>query len=116
MEIDLSKAQLDEWELGIAKGILKRDGTLYKSRPKNAPGETQYVWRMVAFFISPEARHQCIPASAEFYLPDQFWYGEKAWDQRRELVAKLTRIVDAIVDVVPVEQRHGVMAWGRAFG
>lgn len=68
-------------------------------------GETAYIWRMVAFYVSPKRQHHCMPVTADFDLPaDDF-------DTRRELAERLDDIVDKIVDTVPKEQWYGVARW-----
>jgi len=91
-----------EW----ASKIAHKDGTLRATRPSLSldDGQAAYVWRMVVFYVSPRREHQCMPVVADFWLPQQ------NRDQVRE---KLDRIVDQIVDAVPVSQWHGVQAWGR---
>jgi len=68
-------------------------------------GETAYVWRMVAFYISPINQHHCMPVMADCDLPaDDF-------DERMALAKELDKVVDKIVNTVPVEQWHGVARW-----
>lgn len=79
--------------------ISKRD-TLYASKPKKATGDQQYVWRMVAFCISPYGPNACMPMTADFnvqvptnYLivaPLDYVAAQKAklTDQDREYIAR----------------------------
>ena len=105
MKIDIAAAELTTEQRQIARGIVNRSGNLYKSRPTNKSGDTQYVWRMVAFFVSPVRAHQCMPVMAEFYI------GERDWDKRRARTKELDQIVDAVVNAVPVEEWNGVRRW-----
>ena len=105
MKLDISAAELNDEQRKIAEQIVTRSGNLYKSRPTNKPGDVQYVWRMVAFFVSPVNAHQCMPVMAEFYI------NERDWDKRRERTKALDEIVDAVVNAVPVEQWNGVRRW-----
>lgn len=73
-------------------------------------GEVQYVWRMVAFFISSNPQHHCMPVCADFYLP----YAD--YQQRRQRSKELDLLVDAIVDTVAPANWHGVARWSRALG
>jgi len=72
-------------------------------------GRAAYIWRMVAFQISTNHRHHCMPCTADFDLP-----GTCA-ESRAEAKA-LDDVVASIVDSVPKEQWHGVLRWGRAYG
>jgi len=135
--LDLSKtaAWPEEWQR-IAKAIIGRGGRIRASKPtlprkvrKAAPdtvtgsryvyaddagrlaGQAAYVWRMVAFQVSPHAEHQCMPVTATFYLEDQGSYeADRAEEKRLDEIAK------AIVDLIPPREWHGIQRWGRAFG
>jgi len=97
-----------------AETIIRKDRTLRASKPKVIQGDRNsgnaaYIWRMVAFYISPRQQHQCMPVCAEFDL-------QMDYSERREAVVKLDNIIQEIVDCVPQSQQHGVMRWGQAFG
>lgn len=72
-------------------------------------GRAAYIWRMVAFQISPNPKHQCVPVCADFDLPGDF-------DSRRQESRYCDCIVNEIVNAVPKNQWHGVIRWGQAFG
>jgi hypothetical protein len=74
------------------------------------PGEVMYVWRMVAFAISTNPKHHCLPMCADFDV--------RIADYRERLARtrELDLIADAIVDTVPPSLWHGVARWSRAFG
>lgn len=38
---------------------------------KPADGPAAYIWRMVAFIVSPNPQHHCVPAMADFYIRDE---------------------------------------------
>ena len=115
--------------LAYANRITKEDGTLRASKPpmsyrlvRNHRGNmvreydlqdasAAYVWRYVAFYVSPNPTHQCIPTMAYFDLP--FDEPSEADTYVKDV---LNPIIDAIVDAVPVSQWHGVRRWGQAFG
>jgi hypothetical protein len=79
-------------------------GPMYK-RLKIEGGETAYIWRMVAFYVSPISQHHCMPVMADCDLPaDDF-------DKRMKLAKELDKIVDKIVDTVPKDQWYGVARW-----
>lgn len=116
---------------GIVAGKGKNEGLLRASKPKieyvledqyykgvklsplrrpTAPsGYVAYLWRMVAFFISPVPQHQCMPCLAFCDLPEQN-------DERRAKEKELDALADRIVDTFPKEQWKGVIRWGQALG
>ena len=100
--------------------IRKSDQTLRKSKPKvtddPATGRAAYVWRMLAFYLSPERRHQCIPTTADFDLPAYGDDGRWSSAAAREMAKELDSLVDAILNEIPKTEWHGVQRWGRAFG
>lgn len=115
--IDLSKSGLTGRDLEIAQRCLRRDGTLRASKPDpKKDGEAAYVWRLVAYYISPNPKHHCNPCSHDFDLPDIYWKGEGARERRRAREAELKTVIDAMCDCVPKTQWHGVRRWGRALG
>ena len=107
--INLDNVELTQEEIALAVQILKKNGSLYASKPGKANGEAKYLWRMVAFGISPVRQHHCIPVMAEFDLdgtPQEVRIRSKELD---ELAIRLER-------AVPVEERYGTLSWGRALG
>lgn len=72
-------------------------------------GESAYIWRMVAFYTSPNSKHHCMPCTAEMDLPSRF-------GERKELIRRLDQIVKGIVDAIPPLNQYGVHRWGRALG
>jgi len=106
---------LEGEELEVARLITRSNGSLRASKPDLRKGDEHrraaYVWRMVAFSVSPIRAHHCMPVCAEFYLPTRC--GEEG---HRELVKHLDDIANAIVNTVPKAEWHGVIRWGQAFG
>lgn len=117
--IDLSKLSNDSRE--YAEKISK-NGILRASKPKVnkedfKSGCAAYVWRMVAFQISTNPKHHCMPCTAEFDI--ELRTSDGRWDVRgvheyTKLV--LDPIVSSIVDAVPKSEWHGIKRWGQAFG
>ena len=104
---------MTEEELVIVQAILRSDGTLRASKPQHKDvqgGRAAYVWRMVAFQVSPHPRHHCLPMAAEFDLKDE------DWDNRREVIKQLDNLVKRVVDAVPMQGWHGIHRWTRAMG
>lgn len=93
----------------MVRRIQGRGGRLRSSKPKG-DGEAAYVWRMVAFQISPVGAHQCMPVTADFDIK------ERDYKARRAITNQLDEVVKQIVDGVPRDQWYGVRRWGRAFG
>jgi hypothetical protein len=122
---------LDSADIDLVRGIVNsRTGELRASKPElpdkvkvqsghydyvtesdARKGMTAYIWRMVAFEVSPHRQHQCMPICADFDLPDCGGHSE-----RRNLSNRLDEIVKAVVDSVPMNEWHGVIRWGNAFG
>lgn len=122
--IDLSLVDLIPSEMEIAKHVIKSSkanpmsGPLRATKPK-VDGEASYVWRMVAFQISPISQHHCMPVCADFDLPRQYWdrkINPNCHDDRRARIKELDKIADVIVNSVPKQQWHGIRRWGRALG
>jgi hypothetical protein len=132
INLDTLKAILPAADYELVVGIVatqgKNKGRLRASKPnvtRTASGKTSwgspmyvpdlkegctaYIWRMVAFSISPVSQHQCLPMLADFDLPLQ-------GDECREMVKRLDAIADIVVKSVPVTQHHGTLRWGNALG
>jgi hypothetical protein len=77
--------------------------------PRKASGEIAYVWRMVAFQVSPIGQHQCLPMTADFNL-------QGTCEERRQRAKELDSITDQITNTIPKAQHYGTMRWGRIFG
>ena len=114
MKLDLTLTNLEGEDLEIAQSILKRNGDLYKSRPKKASGDAQYVWRMVAFALSDNPQHWCIPVTADLYLSDTYW--DLSFKAKSDYRDRLNKIVEEVVDTVPVLEQPGTRRWAGAFG
>lgn len=129
-------------QLAIANKIVGRGGRLRSTKPKD-DGGAAYVWRMVAFFISPNPQHHCIPIGADFDITDVDYahrpevyvprleteddketvagWDQKTWDcmnrgaKRRAFIKEeLDPIMDKIVDAVPGNRRYGLNRWRHA--
>lgn len=83
-------------------------------RPHRYPdaigGKAAYVWRMVAFTVSPKPAHHCMPCTADFDLPEEDCHA------RRAMTKELDVLVDRIVASVPKSEWHGITRWGQVFG
>lgn len=131
--IDLSKIDLTAEERQIAerilnKGYLRASKPTIKyskvtrpcsftgkmkeySEPDSIGGRAAYVWRMVAFTISPIGKHHCMPCTADFDLPCSGNY-----EERRALAKEMDELANKIIAAVPRDQHYGTKRWARAFG
>lgn len=95
----------NEWETSILKEITTKGHLKASLNCRKASGVAYYVWRIVAFSVSPVPAHSCMPVTADFYI-------KMDWDERRKYIKEtLDPLVDRIVDSVPKLQWHGVMRW-----
>lgn len=134
-KIDLSKCNLTSEEYKLCQGIINsRTGELRASKPPVPrmvqskevdqygihnydyanetdadQGRTAYIWRMVAFMVSPISAHHCMPCTADFDVPGHY-------DERREEAKRLDLIVDKIVDSISPREWHGVARWAGLIG
>jgi hypothetical protein len=111
LNLSLLRQHLSADDFALVQAIVKRDGTLRASKPEKACGEAKYLWRMVAFAISPEPRHHCMPMMAFCDLPGR--YGS---DEYRAAEARCSAIEKVVVAATPKSQQHGVQRWASAFG
>jgi len=116
----LREQQLTPEQVSIVRRIIsgqgKNKGRLRASKPmvdRTDPlsGKAAYVWRMVAFAISPIGQHQSMPVTAEWDLPD--WKDREA---RKVMVKELDALADKVIDSVPKGEWHGIKRWGIALG
>jgi hypothetical protein len=96
-----SKPKL-EWE------AYEKDGRKLR-RPTLKTGSVAFLWRMVAFAISPVYKHHCLPIMADFDLP--YSYGTPEYKALRDRLQALADKVEA--SILP-GQRHGTVRWARA--
>lgn len=112
-----------ECEREIFRMIIKRDGTLKSAKPcptKKHPesdpmlGYARYVWRHVAFMVSSEPRHHCMPCTDTFDMHDAVdesgrWSSRKA----REFTDDLESLVRLITNAIPLSRQHGANRWTK---
>jgi hypothetical protein len=119
--INFETLSLSAEQMEIVKACLGRQNRLRSAKPKNN-GFAAYVWRMVAFQISSNRQHHCMPMTADFDLPQEYWGRgvdgtcTESANKRREKIKELEIIVDAMVNSVPKNQWKGVIRWGQALG
>lgn len=114
--IDFSK--IPDESLEIAKAIFKADGTLYRTKPKKegVTGDCKYVWREVAFHISTNPQHHCMPVTScfdlETYDENGKWSSRLASIREQELKVHIKNILNA----VPLKDQPGTRRWLKALG
>lgn len=101
--------------------VVKKNGQIRATKPKvdeskYVTGKAAYVWRMVAFLVSPNPVHQCMPMNADFDLPAYDKDGKWHYPIAHKMGEDLKYIEDAIVNAVPKDQWHSVHRWAKAFG
>lgn len=129
MKIDLSNLSGDA--KAIAKEITKANGEVYKTKPKKASLEAQYVWREFVFVAGKNPAHHCMPVNNEFivfdivdselgyshenrprYNDDNYEdYMKKSWERKKEVEERLNKISDEIIKTVPPEECYGLQRW-----
>ena len=102
-------------EMEVASQVIGRNDCIRSTKPNG--GKAAYVWRMTVFIVSKDGKHQCMPVCADFGVYDEVpEYKAMDMHQRSLYLKGLDRIVDAIVEQVPLSQRAGVIRWGKALG
>jgi hypothetical protein len=86
----------------------EKNGAKYRT-PSLESGRVAYVWRMVAFHVSPIGSHHCLPMTAEFDLPGTVQEG-------REEAQRLNVLVNKIVNAIPSKLWAGIGRWAKALG
>lgn len=140
INIDKLHEKLTPAQFNLAKQVIsirKGEVKLRSTRSKSS-GSGDYIWRMVAFFVSPIRAHQSIPVMAENYIQDSevmhrpemyrvhegtcLHWDENTWNMMHlaakrsaYIHAELNPIVDAIVDSVNPNDWNGVKNWAKAF-
>jgi hypothetical protein len=145
LEVVKTKLTPEQYNI-VSDCFVNRGGNvrLRSSRPNKAAGATQYIWRMIAFIVSPNPQHHCMPIGADFYILDseyahrtdeyipQYRYdsdretvanwSQKTWDmmhrgekRKKYVKEELDPIVDIIVEIIPKNQWYGAKRWSKAF-
>lgn len=116
--INLDAANLSTEELALCAPIVaskgKNKGKLRASKPSES-GDAAYIWRMVAFQVSPIGAHHCLPMCADFdiQVPENL-DGSERYNWRRARAKALDAIADRIVNTIPKDEWHGVRRWRQA--
>lgn len=70
-----------------------------------------YVWRELAFVISPISSHHCMPICNDFNL--EYDYGD---ERRKQQMNFCNNIVNKILKTIRPESCHGLKRWAKALG
>lgn len=132
-KIDTSKLNLTTEQMILVSRIVNpKTGELRASKPKvlhtvpykssftgetlmgpdPVTGKAAYLWRMVAFTISPIQAHHCMPVMAEFDLP----ICRDTSAERRELAKEMDALADLVIATVPAKLHYGTASWASALG
>jgi len=110
IDLDIIGMSNDERELAVK--ILGRENRIRSSKPKD--GEAAYLWRMVAFDISPKRQHHCMPMMADCDMATDVYWGTPENNERRRIrFQELDDWAQRITKSVPVNERHGLVTWAR---
>lgn len=118
--INLDAANLSDAERTLCSPIVaskgKNKGKLRASKPTES-GDAAFIWRMVAFQVSPIPQHHCLPMCADFDIevPADMEATAERFQWRRNRAKELNAVAEKIVDTIPKDQWHGVQRWHRAF-
>jgi len=133
IDLDTLKNLLSPEDYDVVKLIVgtrgDANGRLRANKPKQDPndpntGLASYVWRMVAFTASPDARHHCMPCTADFdiTMPGFSYRRATREDVHRQNEYRKAQVErgDAIEKIVvfsiaPIEW-HGTRRWGQVYG
>lgn len=103
-----NKGRLRAGKPKIEYDIVEKNGRKLRY-PNDKTGKTAYLWRMVAFHVSPISQHQCLPIMANLDLPGNY-------DESVALAKEMDVIVNKIIDAMPRKEWQGINRWARALG
>ena len=84
---------------------------LYATEEERIKALGCYVWRELAFIMSPIAAHHCMPVCNDFNL--EYKYSDP---RRKEQYNFCNGIVNKIFKTVKKESCYGLKRWARVFG
>ena len=117
-QINLQAADLTDVEYALCLPIVstkgKNKGALRASKP-SGNGDSAYIWRMVAFQISPIGQHHCLPMCADFDIEIPATVTrEERYEWRRARAKELDAIANKLVNQIPKSEWHGIRRWRTA--
>lgn len=93
----------------------KNAGSLRASKPDHASGDSQYIWRMVAFTLSTDPKHWCMPICADLDIEVPAGVESRS-KYRAERAKRLDDIVDKVCNSIPKEQWYAIRRWKGILG
>ena len=93
IKINLNK--LDDEARYYIEQIIKKDGSLYQSKPKKADKIAQYIWRELVWFFSEKPAHQSAIR--------RNWYIEAFEGKSGKELRRLGRIIHQVRETTPIE-------------
>jgi hypothetical protein len=100
-----NKGRLRATKPSVAKHIVGR----YKHTSNPIEGYAAYAWRLLAFQLSPNPVHHCMPMTADFDMVEEY-------HARRAKCKEIDALCDKLARSVPKSEWHGITRWGRALG
>lgn len=118
-KLNLAAMGLTDLERNMVAPIIahkgKNAGALRASKPDHASGDSQYIWRMVAFTLSRDPKHWHMPICADLDIDVPIGVMSRS-KYRTERAKHLDKIVDKVCDSIPKEQWYGVIRWKSLLG
>lgn len=102
-----NKGRLRASKPEVTYNIIERDGRKYRE-PTLETGSAAYLWRIVAFSVSPIGQHHCLPVMADMDLP----YFTLSREEQAALRKELDALADKITSAIPKSQWHGILCAG----
>jgi hypothetical protein len=101
-----NKGRLRASKPEITTYIVESKGRKYHESEEES-GKAAYLWRMVAFSVSPLSQHHCIPIMADCDLP----YFTVTTEQHTAMRKEMDALADKITSAIPKAEWHGVRRW-----
>lgn len=103
-----NKGRLRASKPEIEYTIIDRDGRKYRESTLET-GSAAYLWRMVAFVVSPIGQHHCLPMMADMDLP----YFTTSREEQTALRKRLDALADKITNAMDKRSWHGIRRWAN---
>lgn len=100
-------------ERNILSRVVKTGGILRESKPPitdRVSSYSAYVWRMLQFCVSDNAKLQCMPVMCYYDL----LCGSES--ERAMISQELEKLVDRVLETIPMHEWLGLLRWASVFG
>jgi hypothetical protein len=104
-----NKGRLRASKPDVVQTIVERNGRKYYESDATT-GKAAYLWRMVAFVVSPLPQHQCLPMMADCDLP----YFSVSKEDAKAMQKEMDALADKITNAIDKSQWHGIQRWAKA--